>query len=354
MAAPISEKTKKGQKSLKNRWHIAYYKKNSLSANYIEWKYFNFTSKTHSGIFVYFLCDAKNLTGVGGGKIIGRLYARNKITGNVEKFKMAKIKSSAKTPEIKIGKNTIKIRGGAYKITGKAGKLEWNLLYTPKAAPISAFSNMEVDPLNLEKVSWFIQMPKAEVKGTIKDGKRKIKIKTMGYTDANWGVLIPLTTTFQWAQYNDNKISVVVGELENFEIRGKKFGRWAVIYIIHGNKKIVFKKGDFILKNKGWKFINKSKIRIPTITSIQGENQKYKISLTIKMEIADPIFFNMPFHFPIRPAVIEQVSIFKGELAKKENGKTRTIHKISGRGFKEYSTRGLFGDKDIKKGLLTG
>ena len=335
-----------------NRWHSTEYSDNILKAGYIEWKYFNFTAPGCSGIFVYLMIDPLNIIGIGGGRIISRVFTPDGIFGGSQKFPASSIHPSKKDARIKIGKNEIKIDETVYNIRGKINTVEWNLQYVPAVPAIQGVSDLSLDPLNLEKASWFIQMPKAKVRGVIKVNEKEININTLGYSDANWGTMIPLISQFNWAQYNDEEISVVVGEIQNLEIAGRKINHWREAYITYGEEKVIFAENNFIIEHLRWRPIPDTKIKIPYITKMEGENDKYKISLTLETKIADPLYFKMPLSFPIKPAVVEQTTLFRGDLFKKENGKITPLHFINGDGFKEYSFRDVSINNQIKTGIL--
>jgi len=325
--------------TLNNKWHNLDYPDNILKAGYIEWKYFNFTSPDISGIFVYLIADPLNITVRGGGRVIAKIFNREKIFRGVEKVSMSEVTPSKKNAGIVMKKNSISICGENYQLKGGVKDISWDLKYSPQTPPIRGFTKLGIDPLHLEKISWFIKMPKAKVDGYIKIKGKKIKINGSGYSDANWGELAPVVMRLNWAQYDDNKFSVVVGETENFEIGKKKFGQWSEIFIFYQNKRIVFTKENIKVEHLKWATVPGSKIKAPSITKVEAENKTHKLSLVLKTKLSDPLYFDMPFSIPLRQVVIEQTASFRGEFSKKSKGKTKILHTIKGDGFKEYTLR---------------
>ena len=328
-----------------NRWHNSEYPDNLLKAGYIEWKYFNFTTPDFSGIFVYLIADPLNITGIGGGRVIARIFTRDGVVGGVCETSIKDVSSSNENAGIDVGDNSIIVRDDAYIIKGKVSHVTWNLKYSPLAPLIQGFSDLSVDPFNFEKISWLIKMPKANVIGTIKIKGKEFDIDTMGYSDANWGELVPVVVRLDWAQYNDDSVSVVVGEVENLNIGKKKFGRWSEIYAIYQNELITFTRDVISIEHLEWTTIPDSKIEIPLVTKVRAENEIYKLDLVLKTKLSDPIYFNTPFYLPIEQVVVEQVASFSGGLSKKEGAGFTILHSIEGTGFKEYTLR----DVSIRK-----
>jgi hypothetical protein len=336
-----------------NKWHNTEYPDNILKAGYVEWKYFNFISQNYSGIFVYLMMDPLNITGLGGGRVIARIFTKDEAFGKSDKFLTSEILSSEKSAQITIGNNDIFVIGDKYQIKGGNEFVEWDLQYSPTLSPLEGFTNIALDPFNLEKASWFVKMPKAEVNGLIKINGKKTDINAVGYSDANWGNLSVLTSQFNWGQYNDEKISIVFGETYNIEIAKIKFGeRWSGMHVVYDNKQILFSENQLTIKDLEWNYVSKSKTKIPFITKVEAENNDYKISFLMKTIMCDPIRFKMPFSFLIKTIVVEQIAKFNGNLFKKENGKNIPICPINGTGFKEYTSRDIsVGDSD-KIGIL--
>lgn len=328
-------------KSRKNRWHNLDYPDNLLKAGYIEWKYFNFITPDFSGIFVYFIIDPLDITNVGGGRVMARIFTRGGVLGGVNKVPMTEVFPSKENAKITMGENSISVDGEVYRVIGKTNDVSWDLRYLPSTPSILGFSDLSVDPLHLEKISWLIKMPKANVIGTIEVKGKKFDINAMGYSDANWGELIPVVVRLNWAQYNDDAMSLVIGETKNLRIGKKELGRWSEVYVIYQNEIIKFAKKDIVQEHLEWSIVPGSKIKIPFITKIEAENKTYKLSVMLKTKISDPLYFNMPFSFPIRQVVVEQTASFRGELSKITDNKVITLHSIDGDGFKEHTLRNV-------------
>jgi hypothetical protein len=328
-------------KSLGNSWHIDEYRRNILrSAGHIEWKYFNFSAEKFSGVFVYFVADPLNISGIGGARVIGRIYANGKAYGGVSYFDADEISASKKSAEIRIGgENSIKVAGGAYRIRGKSGRVSWDLRYLPLTAPVSGFSGADLDFLGLEKMSWRIQMPRARVSGSVNIGKKLFRVRSLGYTDANWGDIMPLTSKFNWAQCIDGDLSVVAAEVENFEIGRRKIGRLAKVFLNLGKQKIVFPQDGIYINYDKWETIPNTRINAPTARFVSADNGSHLLFLEIKASYSDPMQLKMPLSFPVRPTTVEQPSVFSGGLFSKKGAKL--LRSINGRGFMEYTLRNI-------------
>lgn len=347
-----------------NRWHINDYPDNILKAGYFEWKYFNFVSPECSGIIAYLVFDPLNFTGLGGGRVIAGIFRNGKISGGSGKFKPEQTELSSRSASAEIngsagGGEILKTPGG-YDLRGKIGGVEWNLNFKAKAAPIFAFNNAGLDPLNLEKASWLIEAPFAEVSGKIALGKTKIPVFASGYCDSNWGNFLPLASRFNWGQFNGEKISVVFGETENLELGNKKIGRRGEMFVIFNGEKIRFSGEEFTIKNSGWSASGGEKTgrltekffggrQIPSLTFIEAQNAKYKLRLAVKAKMTDFIYFDTPLF--LKPTVAEQLSFFEGELTKKTGRKEVLLAKISGEGFKEYMFMDFFFGRGGKNGV---
>jgi hypothetical protein len=327
-------------KSLRNPWHINKFPDNLLKAGFIEWKYFNFSAPAVSGIFLYLITDPLNLTGTGGGRVIGRIFTKKKIYGGVAKVPMKEVIASNKDAGIEIGiDNFIKVGGNNYNIGGKLKDIAWKLEYSPLLRPVMGFSNMKMDFLGVEKSSWEIKMPKARVSGTIKIGGRTVRIRSFGYADANWGnIVIPATSRFSWAQYNDGKSSTVFFEIQNALGMGRKrTNHWSEIFVNYGGRKIQFKESDVGVTSFNQTVIFGTKIKTPNAMTINAKNKNYNLILQIYALHSDPLELKVPFSLPMRPITVEQPSLIRIELFRKTGGLWKLVHKTSGKGFMEHA-----------------
>lgn len=351
-------------KTSDNRWHFKDYPDNILKAGYFEWKYFNFVSPECSGIVAYLVFDPLNFTGLGGGRVIARIFKNGKVLGGSGKFKPEQTELSSRSASAKIngsaiGGEILKTAGG-YDLRGKIDGVEWDLNFKAKIEPIFAFKNAGLDPLNLEKASWLIEAPFAEVSGKIVLGKKKIQVSASGYCDSNWGNFLPLASRFNWGQFNGEKISVVFGETENLELGNKKIGRRGEMFVIFNGKKIRFSGEEFTVKNSGWSASAGEKTsrlsgklfggrKIPSLTLIYAQNEKYKIRLAVEAKVTDFLYFDTSLF--LKPTVAEQLSFFEGELSEKTGRKEVILSKISGEGFKEYMFMDFFFSHGKKNGI---
>lgn len=347
-------------KASDNRWHFKDYPDNILKAGYFEWKYFNFVSPECSGIIAYLVFDPLNFTGLGGGRVIARIFKNGKISGGSGKFKPEQTELSSRSASAEINGNKILKTAGGYGLSGKIGGVEWNLNFKAKTKPIFAFQDAGLDPLNLEKASWLIETPFAEVTGKIVLGKTKIPVSASGYCDSNWGNFLPLASRFNWGQFNGEKITVVFGETENLELGNKKIGRRGEMFVVFNGKKIRFSGEEFTIKNSGWSAAGGEKTgrlsekvfggrQIPSLAFIEAQNAKYKLRLAVEAKTADFIYLDTPLL--LKPTVVEQLSFFEGELLKKNGRKEVLLAKISGEGFKEYMFMDFFFGRAGKNGV---
>ena len=327
-------------KSLRNPWHLNEFPNNLLKGGYIEWKYFNFSAPGVSGIILYIVDDPLNLTGIGGGRLVARIFTDKKTYGGAENVPMKNVAVSDKNAGIVMGKNNfIRVIGENYEIAGKLGDISWRLKYSPLLQPVLGFANMKMDFLGVEKASWEIKMPRARVSGVVKIGKRAVHVRSFGYADANWGnVAIPSSSQFKWAQYNDRKVSVVFGEIHSLlGIAGKRGGHWAEIFLLLGGKRIAFREREIGVLHSNWTITPGTKAKVPRATVIHAENKNYDLNIEFRAIRSDHLELKTPFSLPIKPIVMEQPSFITGELCGKKAGSLRLLHRFSGRGFMEYA-----------------
>jgi len=329
-----------------NSWHFQNCLHDLRRGGYVEWKYFNFVTHDFAGIFIYCVFDPSGLTNISGGRVVARLFTPKGVRGGVQKIDISDVRPSKDSAVVQMGNGGIRINRKNYRIYGKADGVEWDLQYCPALQPIRGFSNINLDPIKLEKVSWFIQMPRAEVSGRIKIGNKNFYLKKVsGYSDANWGLLVPLASQFNWAQYNDKIISIVFGEIHVLK-------KWSGMYVTYKDERIMFGEDEFSIEHLEWKDLPEAKTKIPVVTAVKGENKDYKISIVLDTRQFDLLYFGMPLSFPLMPVVAEQVADFKGEFSRKEDGGQSVLHSFSGRGFKEYSMRRLSFSKKLKYGIV--
>jgi hypothetical protein len=345
---------KKKKPAHENRWHIQDYPDNILKAGYMEWKYFNFLTPRYSGIIVYAVADPLDFTGRGGGRMLVRIVTPKGAVGDAEVIPPQKVKPSSYAADITMGENTIEVHeGNLYEIKGKTKSLEWNLRFSPETHGIKSFAEMGLVPLDLERASWLIEMPKARVRGTIKINGETIDIDGSGYCDSNWGAPIPLLVSFNWGQYSDESTNIIFMEIQNLQIGRKKIGRWGEVYVMHEDELIRFKKEEFTLEHLKWEKLEGTKIEMPTISLIKGENKHYRLSLLCNTEFSDPLYFKLPLNVPVQPVIVEQIASFHGTFHKKESDGEKLIHEIEGRGFKEYTQRDIsLNNKTPRRGIL--
>lgn len=334
-----------------NGWHHGKFRGIFRKADYAEWKYFNFVTEKYSGVFVYALIDPLNMMGRGGGRVLGRVYAKGGPEGGVERFAVDEVDLSASSANAAFGKNRIKVlEGGVYEISGSAGSVSWNLRYEPQTPSIEGFSDHGMVPFDLERASWFVKMPRAKVSGTVICGGVERVIEGTGYADANWGSAIPVLASFNWAQCSDEKIAIAMGDMQTAEIGGVKIGHWSALYAWYGGELLVFPEKNLRIDHVEWGELPESGLRVPMRTEVRAENASHVVSLSLVTEFSDPFRFVLPLAIPVQPVIVEQVMSASGTLSERDGEKTRSLHSFSAKGFKEYTFR----DVSIRNGSSNG
>ena len=155
-------------------------------------------------------------------------------------------------------------------------------------------------------------------------------INAIGYSDTNWGELLPFFSKYEWGQYNDNDTSFVFGIV---------YGLWRVrytyFYMRLGKEKIIIENnGTSHSKHTEWKRDKSTGVKIPNKTIITFKNKEYTVRLSLKLLMHDTMALKISSLLP-KPIVSEQISEYQGTVEK--NGKI--IHEFKGRGFKEWSAK---------------
>lgn len=313
-----------------DRWHYMDYADGSNRARYIEWKYFNFSNENISGYFLYYVLDPEHKTKVGGGRLIFRLFKDGKSYGYLKKIPVERISFDDVSASVNMDGSTIKeVDSYHYDTNGKIDDLEWNLSYKQEAPTIESFSDINPGMMGFEKVSWLIKMPKAEVKGAIKIGDEVIDINALGYSDTNWGEIVPFFTKYEWGQINTKDSSLVFGFLYNFgKIKNSYF------YYIGDGQKVFLEKGKCVSKQLKWKKDPQSGIKMPIETEIRLTEGEYEVLIHCNLVDHDTLALKILPLIP-KPVVSEQIVDYVIQIKKGGN----LLKEIKGRGFKEWSTK---------------
>lgn len=313
-----------------DRWHYMDFAEGTNRARYIEWKYFNFSNEKISGYFIYYILDPEQKTKVGGGRLIFRIFKDGKSYGYIKKIPVDRISFDDVSASVNMDGAQIKERDSYhYDTNGKIDDLEWNLSYKQEVSTIESFSDINPGIMGFEKVSWLIKMPKAKVKGSVKIGDEVVQIDALGYSDTNWGEIVPFFTKYEWGQINTENSSLVFGFLYNLgKIKSSYF------YYIGEDHKIFLEKGKCESKHISWKKDPQSGIRMPIETEIKLVQDEYEILVRCNLVDHDTLALKILPLIP-KPVVSEQIVDYVIQIKKSGS----VIKEIKGRGFKEWSTK---------------
>jgi len=314
----------------KDRWHYLDYRDGKHDGQYMEWKYLNFIQGDIAGYVIYYVLDPEHHTSLGSGWLVARILRGGDFHGGITKVPMDKIEFDTQTASVRMGEAHLNEKTPHnYEISGSVADVSWNLEYNQSTPTIDAYKDGNFGILPWEKASWMVKMPRARVTGTISINGVPVQLNALGYSDTNWGEVLPFIVRWEWAQFNDEKISVVFGAMY-------KWGRLSNTYAYAEiNKEVIdFDGASFKILEREWAKEKTTGIKMPTKTRFEMKTGPYTLDCTyipVQMEI---ISMKISSLLP-KPSVAEQISRFTGTL--KKNG--TTIHSFAGLGFSEYSTR---------------
>jgi len=311
-------------------WHYVEFRDGKHDQNYVEWKYFNFNQKGLAGYIVYYILDPEHRTKIGGGRLLARMFRQDELLGSMRKIPISRIQFDALSAGIDMdGSKIVESDPHNYRITGVVGNLSWDLQYKQKALSIEAFANINPGLLRWEKANWFIKMPRAQVEGIIKINSKTVPINTIGYTDANWGEIMPLFSRFEWGQYSDEQLSFIFGAVYKlWKVQNTYF------YLILGNQIFQLNKPRFAIKHKKWMEGGNSTLKVPSESEFIMRDEQFLIKFSSKLIHSDLMALKISALLP-KPMISKQIVQYKGIIEK--NG--RPLYKFEGMGFKEWSTK---------------
>ena len=191
-----------------DRWHYLDYRDEHHDDHYIEWKYFNFMQDDLAGYIIYYILDPELKTNIGGGRLLVRLFKENAAMGLIKKISVDRIQFDPISANVSMDGATINEKNPYYyDLDGACENISWKLSYQQKTPSIVSFSDINSGLMPWESVNWIIKMPKAHVRGEIQIDKERFVINGTGYSDTNWGEIMPFFLRYEWGQYNDNTIS---------------------------------------------------------------------------------------------------------------------------------------------------
>ncbi len=312
-----------------DRWHYLESRDERHEANYIEWKYFNFTQKDLAGYVIYFVIDPERKTKHGGGRLLVRILQDGKSYGFVKKIDMDRIELDTVSASMRMGGSKIVEHDSYhYEISANLPDAAWDLTYKQHAPTIEAFENEHyTNFVHWEKFGWLIKMPRAEVTGKVKIGENIFQIDGLGYSDTNWGEMVPFFTHYEWGQYNEKNFSLVFSAIYTL---GKMKSNY--VYAILGERLVSFENAEFRVEHTEWREDETIGIKIPIKNIFTAKKGEYELKFTTKLLYHDNLGFKISPLLP-KGVVSEQLVAYEGTVS--QNG--QILHTFQGKGFQEWS-----------------
>ncbi|MFA6520619.1 MAG: hypothetical protein WCT44_03375 [Candidatus Paceibacterota bacterium] len=311
-----------------DRWHYLESRDEKHEQNYIEWKYFNFVQKDLSGYIIYYLIDPEKKTKFGGGRLLVRILKDGVSYGLIRKIDMDKIELDTVSASMRMdGAKITEHDSYHYELDCKLEDMSWNLNYKQHAPSIESFTNIHTGLMRWEKVNWLIKMPRAEVKGDIQIGEDIFHIDGLGYSDTNWGEMVPFFSRYEWGQYNEENFSLVFGLLYGLEKIKSTY-----VYLVIGEHLVKLENTECAVEHSEWQKDESIGINVPSKNTFIVKNEEYEVKFNTTLLYHDAP--GLKVH-PLLPSVVisEQIVEYEGTVS--QNGKV--IHTFKGRGFQEWS-----------------
>src|SRR3989344_3849414 len=314
----------------KDRWHYLDYRDGKHDGKYTEWKYLNFIQGDMAGYIIYYVLDPEHHTSLGSGWLVARILRGENFHGGLAKVPMDKIEFDTQTASARFGDAQLNEKTPHnYEITGSVADVSWALDYKQSTPTIDAYKDGNFGILPWEKASWMVKMPRARVTGTISINGVPVQLNALGYSDTNWGEFVPFFSRYEWAQFNDEKISVVLGVIYRCEVI------WRTYAYVNINKEVIDFDGTTLkILEREWGSEKSTGIKTPVKTRFEIKTGPYTLNVTYAPVRTDMLSLKVSSWLP-KPCVAEQISRFSGTL--KQNG--NTAHSFSGLGFSEYSPK---------------
>ncbi|MCR4281186.1 MAG: hypothetical protein NUV88_02540 [Candidatus Kaiserbacteria bacterium] len=345
----------------RDRWHYLDYSDGKHTGAYTEWKYLNFIQGDLAGYIIYYVLDPELRTSLGSGRIMARVLRGEEFHGGIDKIPMSEIEFDTHTASARFGNARLNEKTPHnYQITGSVAGISWDLEYNQSTPTLDGFKDVNFGILPWEKASWLVKMPRARITGAISINSKHIQLNALGYSDTNWGEFVPFLSRYEWAQFNDEKISVVLGVIyrwgavwktyayaeinkeiinfdsETFKIIERKWGREKITGIMTPVKTRFEIKGgpstgesaDFVARPADHGPVG------PSTGADHGPVGPYTLDCAYAPARTDMLSLKISSWLP-KPCVAEQISRFSGTL--KHNG--NIVHSFAGLGFSEYSPK---------------
>lgn len=297
--------------------------------NYIEWKYFNFVQENLAGYIIYYVLDPERKTGIGGGRLLVRIFKDGTSFGTVEKIDMDRVQLDQVSAGIVMGNASIVEHDPHhYEICSDSKDISWRLQYAQRTPTVDSF---DLDPglMSWEKASWLIKMPRADVRGELCIGGDTFRIDGLGYSDANWGELMPFFSKFEWGQYNDERVSLVFGVLFRLGIITHSY-----VYFTVGEHVVPMEDGRCSIRHVEWTHDKESGLRIPSRSEFMFAKDGYEVAFDTELVQSDSLGLKIHALLP-KTVVSEQLVRYHGTIRK--DG--AIINEFHGEGFEEWTTK---------------
>lgn len=214
-----------------------------------------------------------------------------------------------------------------YELRGVSGDLSWDLAFTQKEPTINSFVNLNPGLLSWETVNWVVKMPKAEVTGHLTMAGEELPVQALGYSDTNWGELMPFSSRYEWGQLSGEEHSLVFGL-----IYGLRVIKHAYCYLTLLGERIALEEAACTSTHTAWKRTT-SGLQVPSETHLTFRGGDYTVRLTTRLLAHDTLGLKISRFLP-KPVVSEQIVEYT--VAVEKGGALVTT--FSGKGFKEWST----------------
>ena len=313
-----------------DRWHYLDYRNLKHDSRFSEWKYFNFIQDGLAGYIVYYVLDPEKETRFGGGRLLVRLFKDKMPIRLIKHIDIGKIQFDATSASATFDKAAIIEKSSHhYTITCDFDEVSWELDYKQEIPSVESFNDVNSGLEKWEKWNWLIKMPRAAVAGIVRLGSESFSIQGRGYTDANWGKLLPFFTHYEWAQFNDAEFSLLFGVL--YGVRKRKS---AYVYFALGEHVVPLENSEVEIKHTTWTRDSGNGMKIPARSSFAADKNGYSIRFTTTLIASDSPGLKMNTMLP-KTVISEQLVRYDGTVHKDRN----LLHEFHGIGFKEWSTK---------------